>query len=118
HRIQCGYIVRIRLLASLRDKAWLEPAAERRRPGNAATAANSIFFGVAKTLANGSVALADFTPAGLAQPDVLALTALTDYELTNDAAAVEVTLRSGEVLKATMGTEPLRLGFDDLAAKF
>jgi len=121
HRIRGDDISRIQLGAGPRGKAWLEPADERRRPQHAATAANSIYFGVAKTLANGNVTLADFTPEGLAQPEALALAAVTDYSLdeqVGDGATVAVTLRNGDVLKAAVGSDAPRLGFDQLVEKF
>lgn len=110
-------IARIRLHVTNYEKAWLEPIEERRRPHNAATAANSIFFGVAKTLVNGNVTLADFTPQGLAQPEVLALAAAIDYSVSN-LQTIEVTLRGGEVLKAPVGDKRRPLGYEQLAAKF
>jgi 2-methylcitrate dehydratase PrpD len=107
----------IRLRVTREAKAWLEPIEERRRPHNAATAANSIFFGVGKTLVNGNVTLADFTPKGLAQSEVLALAAATDYVL-DENPGIEVTLNSGRVLKAAIGDKRRPLGYGELAAKF
>jgi 2-methylcitrate dehydratase PrpD len=110
-------IKKIHLHVTRYEKAWLEPIEERRRPHNAATAANSIFFGVAKTLVNGNVTLADFTPRGLEQAEVLALAAVTDYVL-DENPGIEVTLRSGQVLKASVGGKRRPLGYGELAAKF
>jgi 2-methylcitrate dehydratase PrpD len=110
-------IKKIHLHVTRYEKAWLEPIEERRRPHNAATAANSIFFGVAKTLVNGNVTLADFTPQGLAQPEVLALAAAIDYSVSN-LQTIEVTLRNGQVLKSPVGGKPRPLGYGELAAKF
>ncbi|MSQ70384.1 MAG: hypothetical protein EXR27_03700 [Betaproteobacteria bacterium] len=121
HRVACGDIARIRLHVGAHGRVWLEPADERRRPHNAATAANSIYFGVAKTLANGNVSLADFTPQGLAQPEALALAAVMDSfpdERTDDGAAVEVTLHDGRVFRADAGSDAPVLGFDQLVEKF
>jgi len=42
-------------------RPWCEPIAERQKPKNAAAAANSIFFAVAKALTKRNVTLADFT---------------------------------------------------------
>lgn len=100
---------------------WFEPAAERRRPGNAATAANSIFFAVAKTLANGGLGLGDFTPGGLAEPAALALAAITDSMVEariGKGAEVEVELAGGAVLKAVSDGTARVMGYEELAAKF
>jgi 2-methylcitrate dehydratase PrpD len=55
-------------------RPFCEPAEERRRPQNAATAANSIFFVVAKILLNKRLSLADFTSDGLCQNGLSSLT--------------------------------------------
>ena len=98
-------------------RAWIEPAEERRRPHNAATAANSLFFAVAKALLNANVTLGDFTPQGLAQPEALALAASVACSL-DQRAAVEITLRGGAVLKAPAVGELGPMNYDALAAKF
>jgi 2-methylcitrate dehydratase PrpD len=117
HRVDAADIAGIHLKVSAYSRAWIEPAEERRRPHNAATAANSIFFGVAKTLANGNVALADFTPEGLAQPEPLALAAAMRYSEDADQE-IEITLRNGRVLKAPVGGKTRPLSYEQLAAKF
>jgi len=121
NKLDPAAIRRVQLRAGPQAKAWLEPVAERRRPRNAATAANSIFFAVAKSLLNGDVTLADFTPRGLGQPEMLALAAAIDYvldEQVGGGAVVEVTLRDGPVLTATAGDRRSPVSFDQLVAKF
>jgi 2-methylcitrate dehydratase PrpD len=93
-------------------KPWVEPLEERRRPQNAATAANSLFFAVTKSLVNGKLTLADFTPAGLAQPALP-----IDYAVA-ERPGIEITLRSGERLTAPVGGSRGPMSYDTLAAKF
>ena len=73
HHIDPAQVQRIHLTGHPQTKNWFEPVEERRAPTTAASAANSIAFGTAKALINGEVTLADFTPQGMAQPDVLQL---------------------------------------------
>jgi 2-methylcitrate dehydratase PrpD len=93
-------------------KAWVEPLEERLRPQNAATAANSVFFAVTRTLANGKLTLADFTPGGLAQPPLP-----IGYSIA-ERASVEVRLQGGEVLTAPVQRQSRPMSYDTLAAKF
>ena len=121
NRFDAAEIAHIQLRAAPHAKAWLEPVKERRYPKNAATAANSIFFGVAKTLVNGTMTLADFTPEGLVQPAVLKLADVVNYALDEqmgDAIEVEVTLRDGRVLQSRQSGEHRRLGWEQLVEKF
>lgn len=77
----------------------LEPAAERKSPSNGASAGDSIFFAVAKALANGGVTLGDFAPAGLAQPEALELAQKMEYTIDPalaGSAIIEITTASGE----------------------
>jgi len=71
HRFLADEIDHVQLVASARSEAWLEPRAERRNPRNTATTANSIYFGVAKALVNGTVTLAGMTLEALKQAEVL-----------------------------------------------
>jgi 2-methylcitrate dehydratase PrpD len=113
-------IRRIRLKVGPAAMPWLEPADERRRPRNAATAANSVYFGVAKALANGTVTLSDMTPDGLAQAAALRLCELIQYmpSTNDDDIAVEVLLNDGSVLANAAGRQSAELGFDKLTVKF
>ena len=91
-------------------KPWVDPA--RRRPGNAATAANSLFFCAAKALVNGEVTLADFTAKGLAQPGL-------EIECSiGERATVELTLQDGQTVRAKVEAEPQSMSYEALAAKF
>ena len=93
---------------------WVEPQAERQKPPNAASAANSVQFAVGKALAHQSVGLADFTTQGLEDSEALAIAALTRYEVDDSMSGltgqVEITTRSGETLSETV---PVPLGHPD-----
>lgn len=113
-------IRRIRLQVGPSALPWLEPAEERRRPRTAATAANSVYFGVAKALTNGTITLNDFTPGGLLQADALRLSDSIEYapSASDDEVAVEVILNDGRTLSKAAGQQRAAPGFDTLAAKF
>ena len=104
---------------------WVEPAAERQRPPNAASAANSVQFAVGKALAHQAVGLADFTSQGMADPEALAIAALISYEvdesLTGLTGQVEITTTSGQTLAETVETplgHPSRpLSLEQIVAK-
>ncbi len=99
HALKAKDIARVHIRTGPQVSEWMEPLAARRAPQNAAAAANSIPFGVAKALANGSVALADFTADGLRQPDVLAMAERLSYEFEEGlgrSATIEVTTTGGQ----------------------
>jgi 2-methylcitrate dehydratase PrpD len=105
-------------------RPWCEPLADRRRPRNAATAANSIPFGVAKALAHGEVTLADFTPEGLADPSALTIAERTTYRLDDaiTGALVTATGADGRTTEARvaqpLGHPSRPVPLDRLVAKF
>jgi 2-methylcitrate dehydratase PrpD len=113
-------IERIQLRVPRREASWLEPAAERRRPANAATAANSIFFGIAKALCNGAFTLADVTQDGLRQASALAIADKIEYELEEFLAAgrIMLTLHGGREISISADESTPAVTFDQLAAKF
>ena len=92
-------IVAFRLTGHPSSRNWFEPVEERQQPSSAASAANSVYFGAAKALANGAVTLSDFTSEGLGQQEVLRLAAGGSHELdpslSPHAGIVEVVLSSG-----------------------
>lgn len=121
HRLDPSAIARVRVVAGEPSRAWLEPEKERRRPANGATAANSIFFGVAKALVNGDVTLADFSDDGLVEQRALSLAGSMAFEIDpalGRGAMIEVEERGGAILSAAASADLIRLSFDDLAAKF
>ncbi len=125
HAVQPDHIAHVEICGGSRARRWMEPAAERRRPSNAAAAANSVYFAVAKALANGAVALADFTPEGLRQPQALKIADRTEHaidETLGSSALVTVTLRSGAELNSRvdqpLGSPTRPIGWPELVQKF
>jgi len=114
----------IELAGSSRVRDWFEPLPERRRPSNAASAANSAPFAVACALAHGAVALADYAPAGLRDEAVLALAERVTYRLDDRVdggivALVDADGRRREVHVAIPLGDPARpLSRERLEAKF
>lgn len=92
----------VRISGAAHLRVWCEPSESRRRPENAAAAANSVPFCVAKTLVHGSLRLDDFTPQGLADGAALSIAARTSYTATGAAgtASLEVRTSDGQVLSA------------------
>jgi 2-methylcitrate dehydratase PrpD len=80
-------------------RIFCEPTATRQRPATAVEAGDSIFFGVAKALVNGTVTLADLQPAGLRQPEALQLAARMRYSVDRElgrSGILEIQLASGQ----------------------
>ncbi len=126
HRIDPANVQRIRLTGHPQTRNWFEPVEERREPTSAASAANSIVFGTAKALINGEVTLADFTPEGMAQPDVLRLAQLMEHSydasLEQRNGIMEVFLSDGSHLvqrvDVPLGQPDNPLSDEQLATKF
>ena len=121
HGIDTASIRDIRVRVGTHAAHWLEPEAERRNPSNGATAANSIYFGVAKTLALGNVTLADFTPQGMADPASRRLADLmhcTVDPAVGKGASVEVVLNDGQSLVADVGARSRPMSESQIVAKF
>lgn len=122
HAVDPADIAAIHLRVGPMNLAWLEPSEERRHPQNAATAANSIYFGVAKALVNGTVALEDVSAAGLRQPEADGVADLISYTidegLSHTMAGVEVRLKSGAVLDARDEGRHEPMSYSDLVTKF
>lgn len=99
HGVGAAAIERVEVRGGSWIRPWCEPAEERRKPRNAAAAANSIPFAVATALAKGSVTLADFTSEGLRRPEAMRLAERTAYS-TDDklgpAGIVEITTVRGQ----------------------
>ena len=119
-------IQRIHLTGHPQTKNWFEPVEERREPNSAASAANSVVFGTAKALINGEVTLADFTPEGMAQPDVLQLAQRMEHSYDDSVeqrnGIMEVFTTSGAHLTqrvdVPLGQPDNPLSDEQLAAKF
>ena len=99
-------ITEVDILAHSQLRPWCEPLDMRRRPDNAAAAANSIPFCVAKSLVHGNVTLADFTSQGLKDAATLDVAARTSYRLADavKGAVVNIKLNDGQRLEARVET--------------
>lgn len=124
HDLRPEEIARVEVLGAERIRPWCEPIEERRRPVNAAAAANSAIFGAAKSLAHRAVGLQDFTPQGLRDDAALAIASKTTARLEPGIAGNElrVTTTSGAELRSRIATplgHPARaLSDEHLARKF
>jgi 2-methylcitrate dehydratase PrpD len=125
HRTRPADVASITIRGSRRAMPWCEPLDERRKPPNAAVAADSIPYAVSVALANGGVSLSDFTQSGLRQPHVLALASRVDIESVDGIDAPEgitVHLARGVRLErsvpagASGPSRPMR--GDEIVAKF
>jgi 2-methylcitrate dehydratase PrpD len=117
-------VATIELIGHPAIRPWFEPLAERRAPSNTASAANSVFFAVAKVITHGALGLADFTEAGLRDEAVSRLTERMTYHLDESTrgGTVRLTATDGTV-RSTSVSDPLGssarpLSRAQLAAKF
>ncbi len=117
-------IAEIRITGRDHIHSWCEPVSERARPMNAAAAANSIPFAVAKALCHRTVTLHDFTPAGLVDEAATTLAARTvcRYDDALAGGVVELLTRDGRTLRehvsVVLGHPTRRVGREHLLAKF
>lgn len=122
--ITSGDIAEIRITGRDHIRSWCEPVRERARPMNAAAAANSIPFTVAKALCHGTVLLHDFTPAGLDDQAATTLAARTvcRYDDALTGGVVELLMRDGSTVRehvsVVLGHPTRRVGRGHLLAKF
>ncbi len=124
-KVELSAIERIQIRGATHIRPWCEPVAARRCPGNGAAAANSIFFGAAKALANGKVGPADFVGKQLRQPETLGLTEKMTYAIDDalgNAAELELVFSGGarRVVRVDRprGHAERPLTFDQLVEKF
>jgi len=114
----------VELVGNPRFRDWFEPADERRRPSNAAAAANSTMFAAAKALAHRDVVLADFTSAGLRDDVVLTLTDRITYRLDDRVQGGLVIVRTADgrrleaAVEKPLGDPSRPMSRDRLEAKF
>lgn len=127
HRIDWRRIERVTVQVGPAQRMLVEPLARKQAPLTLIDAKFSIPFTVALALVRGRVTLDDFSPASLADPDVLALARrieARDGAPTTGAAggALLIALPQGESLQGSVGNargHPQRpLSRDDLVAKF
>jgi 2-methylcitrate dehydratase PrpD len=117
-------VAAIELVGAPAIRPWFEPLDERRAPSNAASAANSVFFAVAKIIAHGALGPLDFTDEALHETAIARLTARMTYRLDDNVrgGAVHVTTTDGHVRSKTvadpLGSSGRPLSQAQLAAKF
>jgi 2-methylcitrate dehydratase PrpD len=90
-------IEQIEVIGDPHIRPWCEPLDERRAPKNAASAANSIPFGVAKALLYGDLTLKDFTPQGVRDDKAVELAQRITYSFKErvEGGIVKITTRDG-----------------------
>jgi 2-methylcitrate dehydratase PrpD len=109
YKIDPADIQRVRLSGGPGIVHHCEPIAERRRPPDAASAADSILFGVAKALTNRELTLSAFTPEGLSQPEVLRLAECMDYTVDSslgNSGVVEISTSEGQQYTRRVDSAP------------
>ena len=122
--LEVADIAEIVIVVPSRLRPWCEPLDKRRRPDNAAAAANSIPFCVAVALVRGDVTLGDIAAEGLVDATVLALAARTKHRLDDavDGAVVRVELVDGTQreahIEAPLGSHTRPIPPERLAEKF
>jgi 2-methylcitrate dehydratase PrpD len=96
HHISADEIDAVHINIQPALRMWIEPEPLRRAPPNAAAAANSLFFAVAKVLSNGNLTLDDFTDSGLRDPAAAELARKIETSCqAPQASSITVTTRSG-----------------------
>jgi len=105
HNLQPSDIASVELVGHPRMRDWFEPPAERRRPANAASAANSTMFAAAKALSHRAVVLADFTAEGLRDEPVLALADRIVYRLDDRLEGGIVIVKTTDGRELTIAVE-------------
>lgn len=95
-------IASVNVVCHSRFKPWCEPAELRRRPTNAAAAADSVPFCVAAALTDGDVTLATFSPEQLGRPELLALASRVEvlFDDVAKGATVSVGTKRGDNLSS------------------
>ncbi|HLG74355.1 MAG TPA: MmgE/PrpD family protein [Chloroflexota bacterium] len=125
HDIHPEDVAEVRIQGQDHIRTFCEPAATRQAPRTAVEAEDSVPFAVAKAIANRHVGLGDFTPAGLAQAEALALASRLRYTTESsmgEAGVVEVVTKRDETFRARVekpfGHPSRPLSDDQLVAKF
>jgi 2-methylcitrate dehydratase PrpD len=95
-RLEASAIAEVEIVAHEKLRPWCEPLDKRRRPDNAAAAANSIPFCVAKSLAHGSVTLGDFTREGSRDAAALAVAERTSCRFDQSVRGAVIKVRASD----------------------
>jgi 2-methylcitrate dehydratase PrpD len=120
HQLTPERIARVQFGGGERIRHWCEPVDERRTPRSAATAANSVFFGVANALAYGEVTLRQFTTDGFSDPLVVGIARQTDFVINDDAIPASLTVWTvdGTEIQAPVAASASPVTEGQLVAKF
>lgn len=127
HEVDPASIASVQIRGGAHSRTFCEPEETRKRPQSPVEAEDSIYFSVAKALANRRVTLGDLqpTPDGLHQPEALALTErthLTVEEGLERSGIVEITMADGRQFSsrvdAALGHPSNPLPYDRLVEKF
>jgi 2-methylcitrate dehydratase PrpD len=94
--LDASSIENVEVLGHGKLRPWFEPLDKRRRPDNAAAAANSIPFCVAKSLVHRSVKLEDFTSQGLRDAAALAVADRVTCRLDDEVKGAIVRVRTAD----------------------
>jgi 2-methylcitrate dehydratase PrpD len=107
-RISPDAIASVEITCHSRLRPWCEPADKRKRPDNAAAAADSIQFCVAAAIVHGEVTLTTFTAERLKDTDVLDLAQRISVQLDDTAkgAIVSVTAKDGTKVESHVESAP------------
>jgi 2-methylcitrate dehydratase PrpD len=109
HDLGVGDISQVRVTGNPHIRPWCEPYSERRKPQNAASAANSIPFATSYALAHGNVPLAAFTTSGLQDSETVEIASQFECsytESTGSQGSLEVLTTGGTKLSIQL-TPPL-----------
>lgn len=107
-RILPEAIASVEITCHSRLRPWCEPVERRRRPDNAAAAADSIQFCVAAALLHGDVTLTTFTAELLKDADVLGLAqrVMVHFDDTAKGTTVSVTAKDGTKISSHVESAP------------
>lgn len=106
--LRASDVARVEIVVDRHLLPWCEPLEARRRPANAASAANSLVFCVAKALSGGNVLLSDFTGDGLSDATARSLAERSTYRCADDGSKgiVIVTTTAGQIVERRAAPVP------------
>lgn len=107
HKLDIASIEHIEVRGGSAIRNFCEPVTMRQNPETHVAAMDNIFFPVATALVNRKVTLAEFSPEGLRQPEVLRLTGRMRYSVDNAlgrSGVVEVTTVTGQQYSGRVDT--------------
>jgi 2-methylcitrate dehydratase PrpD len=122
--IKGSEIKAVRIVGDDHIRPWCDPIEERRLPKNAASAANSIPFAVARALVHGDLLLKDFTGEGIKDEVARAVASRTTYALQRglEGGLVMVSTNDGHEhqvhVEAPLGHRSRPVPYERLVLKF